>query len=94
MTEQLIKEILNDFCKHANEKWVGKEFDGGFLETTYGVEDEWVDTPKSRLSLISNYLLWSGYDGVPTYYLKEGETCKTTDQLLNEYKQRHNHKNQ
>ena len=88
MKDKKIKEIIEDFCKNANEKWVGDDFDGGFLETTYENEDEWPDTPRNRILLIENYLLWYGYDGVPKYYLKEGESCKTIDEMINEYEQR------
>lgn len=91
MKEKEIKEIIKDFCQHANEKWVGDDFDGGFMETTYGVEDEWADTPRNRILLIENYLLWYGYDGVPQYYLKDGETCKPIEEMLTDYKKRHNY---
>jgi len=91
MTQEQIKEIIDEFCKNANEEWVGDCFDGGFLETTVDVEDTWEDTPINRVWLIDNYLVWYGYDNVEPHYLAQGESCKTVGQLLKEYKERHNY---
>ena len=54
LTQNRIKEILTDFCS----KWFyNPVFDEGFIETTFGCEDEWEDDNSNRMkkSLIENF---------------------------------------
>ena len=80
LTQNRIKEILTDFCS----KWFyNPVFDEGFIETTFGCEDEWEDDDSNRMkkSLIENYLLWYGYD----YVLQDDDTAPLQEELINKY---------
>ena len=80
LTQKRIKEILTDFCS----KWFyNSVFDEGFIETTFGSEDEWEDDNSNRMKkkLIENYLLWYGYD----YVLEDDPTALTQEELINKY---------
>ena len=80
LTQKRIKEILTDFCS----KWFyNSEFDEGFIETTFGCEDEMEDdnSDSMKKDLIGNYLLWYGYD----YVLQDDDTAPTQEELINKY---------
>jgi hypothetical protein len=93
LTQKRIKEILTDFCS----KWVFHNysdvakiegiyyhtFDEGFMETTFGCEDEMEDdnSDSMKKSLIENYLHWYGYD----YVLQDDDTHPTQEELINKY---------
>jgi len=80
LTEKRIKEILTDFCS----KWFyNSVFDEGFMETTYGCEEEMIDDDSDSMKecLIENYLLWYGYD----YVLQENDTYPTQSELIDQY---------
>tara|TARA_R100000231_G_scaffold1474_2_gene2492 strand:+ start:1482 stop:1781 length:300 start_codon:yes stop_codon:yes gene_type:complete len=93
LTQKRIKEILTDFCS----KWVFHNysdvakiegtyyhtFDGGFMETTVGCEDEMIDDDSDSMKrcLIGNYLMWYGYD----YVLEDNPTAPTQEELINKY---------
>ena len=80
LTEKRIKEILTDFCKKCLYK---SEFDKGFMETTWGCEEEMLDDDSDRMkeTLIRNYLLWYGYD----YILQDDVNAPTPEELINKY---------
>ena len=80
LTQKRIKEILTDFCS----KWFyNPVFDEGFMETTFGCEDEMEDDNSDSMKecLIGNYLLWYGYD----YVLEDDPTYPTKEELINKY---------
>tara|TARA_Y100001938_G_C8092888_1_gene436188 strand:- start:2197 stop:2457 length:261 start_codon:yes stop_codon:yes gene_type:complete len=80
LTEKRIKEILTDFCS----KWsYNSSFDEGFMETTWGCEEEMIDDNSNSMKecLIGNYLLWYGYD----YILQDDENAPTPKELINKY---------
>ena len=84
LTQNRIKEILTDFCS----KWFyNPVFDEGFIETTFGCEDEWEDDNSNRMkkSLIENYLLWYGYD----YVLQDDDTAPLQEELITKYLSAH-----
>jgi len=80
LTQKRIKEILTDFC---NKWFYNPVFDEGFIETTFGCEDEWEDDNSNTMkkNLIRNYLLWYGYD----YVLQDDNTYSTKEELINKY---------
>jgi hypothetical protein len=80
LTQKRIKEILVDFCSKC---FYNPVFDEGFIETTFGCEDEWEDDNSNRMkkSLIENYLLWYGYD----YVLQDDDTAPLQEELINKY---------
>ena len=80
LTQNRIKEILNDFCSKC---FYNPVFDEGFMETTVGCEDEMEDDNSDSMKrcLISNYLLWYGYD----YVLQDDDTAPLQKELINKY---------
>ena len=79
LTQARIKEILNDFCNN----YLTSAFDEGFMETTFGCEEEMIDDNSDSMKecLIGNYLLWYGYD----YVLQDDPTAPTQEELINQY---------
>ena len=80
LTQNRIKEILTDFCSKC---FYNPVFDEGFMETTVGCEDEMEDDNSDSMKrcLISNYLLWYGYD----YVLQDDDTAPLQKELINKY---------
>ena len=82
LTQKRIKEILTDFCNKCTSPFI-VDYDEGFMETTFGCEDEMEDDNSDSMKkcLIGNYLLWYAYD----YVLQDDDTQPTQQELINEY---------